>query len=82
MLGDIGIAEIRVFLILVWVFATDAIAPSFSIDCISEKPSLLLPIQALFHLRSPSGRTSRFGDTCGFSKDGPTSRTADNLPKV
>jgi hypothetical protein len=26
MLGDIGIAEIRVFLILVWVFAADVIA--------------------------------------------------------
>ena len=63
------------------MFATDAIAPSFSIDCISEKPSLLLPIQALFHLRSPSGRTSRFGATCGFSKDGPTLPYGRQPPK-
>jgi hypothetical protein len=60
MLGDIGIAEIRVFLILVWVFATDAIATvvlyrlhlrkAFAVAAYSGVISLALAVWAYFSI--------------------------------
>lgn len=60
MLGDIGIAEIRVFLILVWVFAADVIATvvlyrlhlrkAFAVVAYSGVISLALAVWAYFSI--------------------------------
>jgi hypothetical protein len=60
MLGDIGIAEIRVFLILVWVFAADVIATvvlyrlhlrkAFAVAAYSGVISLALAVWAYFSI--------------------------------
>jgi hypothetical protein len=60
MLGDIGIAEIRVFLILVWVFAADVIATvvlyrlhlrkAFAVAAYSGLISLALAVWAYFSI--------------------------------
>lgn len=60
MLGDIGIAEIRVFLILVWVFAADLIATvvlyrlhlrkAFAVAAYSGLISLALAVWAYFSI--------------------------------
>ena len=60
MLGDIGIAEIRVFLILVWVLAADVIATvvlyrlhlrkAFAVAAYSGLISLALAVWAYFSI--------------------------------
>ena len=60
MLGDIAIAEIRVFLILVWVFAADVIATvvlyrlhlrkAFAVAAYSGLISLALAVWAYFSI--------------------------------